>query len=46
MHFSFFFLSTLKTMWLALLTYQLATLLLARGQNACIGHSTFKHPGQ
>ncbi|XP_041808936.1 zona pellucida-like domain-containing protein 1 [Chelmon rostratus] len=31
-------------MWLALLTYQLATILLARGQNACIGHSTFRSP--
>ncbi|KAM9348955.1 zona pellucida-like domain-containing protein 1 [Symphorus nematophorus] len=33
-------------MWLALLTYQLATLLLAQGQNACIGHSTFRSPAQ
>uniref|UniRef100_A0A0F8BLZ6 Zona pellucida-like domain-containing protein 1 n=1 Tax=Larimichthys crocea TaxID=215358 RepID=A0A0F8BLZ6_LARCR len=31
-------------MWLTLLTYQLATLLLAQGQNACIGHPTFKSP--
>ncbi|XP_054482409.1 zona pellucida-like domain-containing protein 1 [Anoplopoma fimbria] len=31
-------------MWLALLTYQLATLLLAQAQNACIGHSTFRSP--
>ncbi|XP_060912034.1 zona pellucida-like domain-containing protein 1 [Labrus mixtus] len=31
-------------MWLVLLTYQLATLLIAQGQNACIGHSTFRSP--
>uniref|UniRef100_UPI0037E793F3 zona pellucida-like domain-containing protein 1 n=1 Tax=Semicossyphus pulcher TaxID=241346 RepID=UPI0037E793F3 len=31
-------------MWLLLLTYQLATLLLAQAQNACIGHSTFRSP--
>ncbi|CAJ1064483.1 zona pellucida-like domain-containing protein 1 [Xyrichtys novacula] len=31
-------------MWLVLLTYQLARLLLAQGQNACMGHSTFRSP--
>nr|XP_019941426.1 PREDICTED: zona pellucida-like domain-containing protein 1 [Paralichthys olivaceus] len=31
-------------MWLVLVAYQLATLLLARAQNACIGHSTFRSP--
>ncbi|XP_040907911.1 zona pellucida-like domain-containing protein 1 [Toxotes jaculatrix] len=31
-------------MWLVLLTYQLATLLLTQAQNACIGHSTFRSP--
>ncbi|XP_041657939.1 zona pellucida-like domain-containing protein 1 [Cheilinus undulatus] len=31
-------------MLLLLLTFQLATLLLAHGQNACIGHSTFRSP--
>ncbi|XP_029029684.1 zona pellucida-like domain-containing protein 1 isoform X2 [Betta splendens] len=31
-------------MLLACLTYQLSTLLLARGQNACIKHSTFREP--
>ncbi|XP_051257568.1 zona pellucida-like domain-containing protein 1 [Dicentrarchus labrax] len=31
-------------MWLALLTYYLATLFLAQCQNPCIGHSTFKSP--
>lgn len=41
-----FFHSTLKTMWLALLTYHFTTLLLAHGQNACTGHSTFRAPGQ
>ncbi|CAB1448978.1 unnamed protein product, partial [Pleuronectes platessa] len=34
----------LRTMWLVLVTYPLATLLLARAQNACIGHSTFRSP--
>ncbi|XP_070700113.1 zona pellucida-like domain-containing protein 1 [Pempheris klunzingeri] len=36
--------SSLRTMWLAIFTYHLATLLLARGQNACTGHSTFRRP--
>ncbi|XP_033496472.1 zona pellucida-like domain-containing protein 1 [Epinephelus lanceolatus] len=31
-------------MWLALLTYQLATLLHTQAQHACIGHSTFRSP--
>ncbi|XP_075876141.1 zona pellucida-like domain-containing protein 1 [Nelusetta ayraudi] len=31
-------------MWLALLTYHFTTLLLAHGQNACTGHSTFRAP--
>ncbi|XP_035521949.1 zona pellucida-like domain-containing protein 1 [Morone saxatilis] len=31
-------------MWLALLTYHLATLFLAQCQNPCIGHPTFKSP--
>ncbi|XP_040007043.1 zona pellucida-like domain-containing protein 1 [Xiphias gladius] len=31
-------------MWLVLLTYQLATLLLAQARNACVGHSTFRSP--
>ncbi|XP_071317217.1 zona pellucida-like domain-containing protein 1 [Trachinotus anak] len=31
-------------MWLVPFTYQLATLLLAQAQNACIGHSTFRSP--
>ncbi|XP_060942350.1 zona pellucida-like domain-containing protein 1 [Limanda limanda] len=31
-------------MWLVLVTYQLATLLQAQAQNACIGHSTFRSP--
>eukprot|EP00064_Thunnus_orientalis_P000554 superscaffoldBa00000028_g555 len=31
-------------MWLALLTHQLALLLLAQAQNACIGQSTFRSP--
>ncbi|XP_035480702.2 zona pellucida-like domain-containing protein 1 [Scophthalmus maximus] len=31
-------------MRLVFLTYQLATLLLAQAQNACIGHSTFRSP--
>lgn len=34
-------------MWQILLLSQLAlTFLLARGQNGCIGHPTFRHPGQ
>lgn len=41
-----FFHSTLKTMWLALLAYHFTTILLAHGQNACTGHSTFRAPGQ
>ncbi|XP_044078615.1 zona pellucida-like domain-containing protein 1 [Siniperca chuatsi] len=31
-------------MWLALLMYQLAAVLHAQGQNACIKHSTFRSP--
>ncbi|KAM6983473.1 zona pellucida-like domain-containing protein 1 [Tautogolabrus adspersus] len=44
MHVVYVFFSSLRTMWLVLLTYQLATLLIAQGQNACIGHSTFRSP--
>ncbi|KAM8740989.1 zona pellucida-like domain-containing protein 1 [Acanthopagrus schlegelii] len=31
-------------MWLVLLTFQVAKLLLAQGENACMGHSTFRSP--
>ncbi|XP_076607179.1 zona pellucida-like domain-containing protein 1 [Chaetodon auriga] len=31
-------------MWLALLMYQFATIPFTQGQNACIGHSTFRSP--
>ncbi|KAM9729183.1 zona pellucida-like domain-containing protein 1 [Menidia menidia] len=31
-------------MWLALLTYQLASLFTVRAQNACLGHPTFRAP--
>ncbi|XP_068186561.1 zona pellucida-like domain-containing protein 1 [Antennarius striatus] len=33
-------------MWTAILTYQVASLLVARGQNGCIGQSTFRRPAQ
>lgn len=35
-----------RTMWLVTLLYQLSTLLLIHAQNACIGQSTFRSPGQ